>query len=489
MTAAIMIQGTGSNVGKSLMVAGLCRCLWRRGLRVQPFKPQNMSNNAAVTVDGGEIGRAQALQAQACGVEPHSQMNPVLLKPESETGAQVVLNGRRLATVKARDYAGMKATLLPNVLSSYHALAGRADIVVVEGAGSPAEINLRSGDIANMGFAEAADVPVLLVGDIDKGGVIAQIVGTHAILPLAERDRIEGFIVNKFRGDVSLFDDGMLEIASRTGWRSIGVLPWFRDAGRLPAEDTTALQEAKDGGSTKIAVPMLSRMANFDDFDPLRMEPAVKLDMVEPGRPLPVDADIVILPGTKSTIADLAFLRAEGWHIDILAHRRRGGRVLGICGGYQMLGKTIADPDGVEGMRGEYEGLGLLDVETVMGQEKTLRRASGRDLASGATVRGYEIHIGSTDGPDRERAWLEIDGRLEGSASRDGCVAGCYMHGLFASDDFRRGFTRDLGATGGAIAYKTVIEETLDSLAAHVSANLDVDGILEMAGCRRGVQP
>ncbi|MBV0912684.1 cobyric acid synthase [Anianabacter salinae] len=479
MAKAIMIQGAGSNVGKSLIVAGLARALVLRGHSVAPFKPQNMSNNAAVTVDGGEIGRAQALQARAARREPVTDMNPVLLKPETDIGAQVIVQGRRVGTMKAREYGSRKAELMPQVLDSFRRLAATADIVLVEGAGSPAEINLRAGDIANMGFAEAAGVPVILVGDIDRGGVIAQLVGTHAVLPAQDRDRIAGFAVNKFRGDVSLFDEGVREIAARTGWQAMGVLPWFDEAWRLPAEDILDLR-GRPGGALKIAVPRLGRIANFDDLDPLSAEPGVTVDIVEPGLALPGDAALVLIPGSKSTIADLAAFRANGWDIDLAAHVRRGGHVLGICGGYQMLGREVADPEGLEGAPGRHDGLGLLDVTTVMRPEKRLALSHGVHPASGATVEGYEIHLGSTEGPDCARAWLTIGDRPEGAASADGRVRGCYLHGLFASDGFRADMLQELGASSG-IAYGDTVEVTLDALARHIETYFDVDALVRLA--------
>ncbi|KMW58443.1 Cobyric acid synthase [Candidatus Rhodobacter oscarellae] len=480
-----MIQGAGSNVGKSMIVAGLARALTHRGLSVAPFKPQNMSNNAAVTVDGGEIGRAQALQARAAGRDPVVDMNPVLLKPETDIGAQVVVQGKRLTTCKARDYARLKPRLMPRVLESFHRLAGTADVVLVEGAGSPAEINLRAGDIANMGFAEAAQVPVVLVGDIDRGGVIAQLVGTHAILPPEDRDRIVAFAINKFRGDASLFDDGLAEIATRTGWASLGVLPWFAEAWRLPAEDVMDIASTK-GGPIKIAVPRLGRIANFDDLDPLASEPNVSLEIIEPGRPLPGDAALVLIPGSKSTIGDLQDFRAQGWDVDLAAHVRRGGHVLGVCGGYQMLGREIADPDGIEGHPGTHPGLGLLDVATQMHPRKTLSYTEATYLPTGAPVTGYEIHIGSTQGPDCARAWLEVDGRSVGAARPDQRVRGCYLHGLFASDDFRQQFLAELGAPASGYAHDASVEAALDSLAAHIEANMDVDALIAGAAEIRG---
>ena len=379
-TPALMLQGTGSDVGKSLLVAGLARALTRRGLAVRPFKPQNMSNNAAVTEDGGEIGRAQALQARACGVRPSSDMNPVLLKPQSEQGAQVVVEGRVLRSVSAGDYQALKPRLLPRVLAAFERLAQAADIVLVEGAGSAAEINLRDGDIANMGFAEAADVPVVLVGDIDRGGVIAALAGTHLLLAPPERARLRGYIINKFRGDPRLFEGALAPLSERTGLSCLGIVPFLAAARDLPAEDGVALDGwarpvARDG-ALRIVVPRLPRIANFDDLDPLVAEPGVALDLVAPGRALPL-ADLILLPGSKATLADLAALRAEGWDIDILAHARRGGAVLGICAGYQMLGRGIADPRGIEGPAGAAPGLGLLDVETVLASDKILVEAHG----------------------------------------------------------------------------------------------------------------
>ncbi|MEM1298298.1 MAG: cobyric acid synthase [Pseudomonadota bacterium] len=480
MTRAVMIQGTGSNVGKSMLVAGMARAFTRRGLVVRPFKPQNMSNNAAVTVDGGEIGRAQALQALACGVEPHTDMNPVLLKPETEKGAQVVVQGHRIATVKARDYAKLKPELLQRVVESYTRLSAQADLVLVEGAGSPAEINLRAGDIANMGFAEAVDVPVVLAGCIDRGGVIAQIVGTHTVLPNADRDRIKAFLVNKFRGDPSLFDDGYAEIENRTGWQGLGVLPWFADAHRLPAEDAADIRPNAEGRDLKIVCPMISRIANFDDLDPLKQAPGVSVEMIQPGQPLPGDADLIILPGSKSTIGDLAFLRAQGWDIDLAAHHRRGGHVLGICGGYQMLGRKISDPEGIEGPPGETAGLGLLDVETVMVPDKRLTRVTARHLSTGLPVDGYEIHIGRTGGPDCARPVVELDGRPEGAQSADGRVQGLYLHGLFTSDDFRGAWLKSFGISAD-YAYGAAVEQTLDALADHLETHMDLDALLDIA--------
>ncbi len=478
MARALMIQGTGSDVGKSTLVAGLARAFARQGLRVRPFKPQNMSNNAAVTADGGEIGRAQALQARAAGVAPSVHMNPVLLKPESDTGAQVIVQGRRAGSLLAADWMGKKPDQLPAVMDSFARLAAEADLVLVEGAGSPAETNLRAGDIANMGFAAAAGVPVVLVGDIDRGGVIAQLVGTHAVLAPGDLSMIRGFAVNKFRGDPRLFDAGMDEIARRTGWAPLGLVPWFRDMWKLPAEDAVD-HVRRNAGAVKVAVPLLSRIANFDDLDPLRLEPGISVEIVPPGRPLPGDATLVLIPGSKATLADLAFFRAQGWDVDLAAHRRRGGHVLGLCGGYQMLGRSVADPEGIEGPAGAAAGLGLLDVDTVMSPQKQVGARVG--LADGVPVTGYEIHIGRTEGPDRARGWVTLDGAPEGAQSADGRVRGTYLHGIFGSDGFRRGYLARLGASADGPDYEAEVERTLDALADHLARHMDLPRLLSLA--------
>jgi adenosylcobyric acid synthase len=481
MIPALMFQGTGSDVGKSVLTAGLCRAYTRRGLKVRPFKPQNMSNNAAVTADGGEIGRAQALQARACGVALHTDMNPVLLKPQSETGAQVIVQGRIVGNAKAREYQSMKPGLMANVLESYHRLSADADLVLVEGAGSAAEVNLRAADIANMGFAEAANVPVVLIGDIDRGGVIAQLVGTWNLLSDSERALTRGFIVNKFRGDVALFDSGLTAIHDRTDMTSFGVVPWFADAARLPREDAfdVGVDDAR-AGDIKIAVPVLSRIANFDDLDPLRAEADVSVVMVPAGAALPGDADLVLLPGSKATLADLAFIRAQGWDIDIAAHVRRGGAVLGICGGYQMLGKTVADPDGIEGPPAETAGLGLLDVETTLTAAKKLVEVSGTERQTGLPVSGYEMHVGVTSGADTAQPMLALSTGPDGAVSADGAVAGCYVHGLFSSDSYRTAFLQKLRpAARETMAYEAGIDATLDALADHLEAHLDLEAMID----------
>jgi adenosylcobyric acid synthase len=485
-TPALMIQATGSNAGKSTLVAGLARALVRRGLKVAPFKPQNMSNNAAVTIDGGEIGRAQAVQARAARMPPCVHMNPVLLKPETDTGAQIIVQGKRWGTLRAKNYLDKKAELMPAVLDSFAHLARGADIVLVEGAGSPAEINLRSGDIANMGFAAAANVPVVLLGDIDRGGVIASLAGTHLVLQADERARIKGFIINKFRGDVKLFDQGLKAVTQLTGWPSLGVVRWLPQAAWLPAEDAVDLDRASGPSSSSrvIAVPMLARIANFDDLDPLGMEPGVRLLFVRPGEPIPGNADVVILPGSKSTIGDLGYLRVQGWDIDIKAHVRRGGHVLGLCGGYQMLGKSIADPDGVDGRPGTVEGLGLLDITTTMSGDKSTTLVSGIHCASDAAVEGYEIHLGRSIGADCARPVLTLDGRGDGASSANGRIQGTYVHGLFAGDTFRKAWLAHLGIAS-KLAYETRIETALDALADHLEAHLDIDQLLKIARSRQ----
>jgi len=485
MTArALMFQGTGSDVGKSLIVAGLARALATRGLKVLPFKPQNMSNNAAVTIDGGEIGRAQALQARAARVAPSVHMNPVLLKPQSEVGAQVVVQGRVYATAKAADYQRLKPDLLGFVQESFARLKNEADIVLVEGAGSASEVNLRANDIANMGFARACDVPVVLIGDIDRGGVIASLVGTKAVVDPEDAALIVGFLVNKFRGDPALFADGMTTVAQATGWQALGLIPFFAEARALPAEDALALDGArptKARARLKIAVPVLPHIANFDDLDPLDAEPAVDLVRVRPGQALPGDAALVLLPGSKATIADLKALRDAGFDIDIAAHLRRGGMVLGLCGGYQMLGRAIHDPDGIEGAPGTAPGLGLLDVETTLTGDKRLEHATGATF-DGAPFSGYEMHMGITEGSDAARPFARLaGGSAEGAMSADGRVMGTYVHGLFADDRQRAAWLARFDAGPAQISYESSVDAILDRLAAHLEAHIDVDRLLTLS--------
>jgi adenosylcobyric acid synthase len=478
-----MFQGTGSDVGKSLIVAGLARAFTLRGLAVRPFKPQNMSNNAAVTVEGGEIGRAQALQARAARTPASIHMNPVLLKPQSEIGAQIVVQGRVYGSAKAAAYQQMKNDLLPFVLDSFTRLRSEADIVLIEGAGSAAEVNLRANDIANMGFARAAAAPVVLIGDIDRGGVIASLVGTKAVLAPEDAALVCGFVVNKFRGDAALFAAGMERIAQATGWQALGLVPYFADARLLPAEDALALEQnrpSKPQARLRIAVPILPHIANFDDLDPLDAEPSVDLVRVRPGAALPGDADLIVLPGSKTTIADLAALRTAGFDIDIAAHRRRRGLVLGLCGGFQMLGRSIADPDGIEGPPAAVEGLGLLDVATTLSAEKRLEPVRGT-TSDGAPFTGYEMHMGVTEGPDCARPFARLaDGSPEGAVSADSRVLGTYVHGLFADDRQRAAWLARFQGTV-TIAYDVLVERTLDALAAHLAARLDLDRLLTLA--------
>lgn len=489
---SLMIQGTGSNVGKSVFVAGLARAFARQGVKVFPFKPQNMSNNAAVTSDHGEIGRAQALQAWAAKCVPHTDMNPVLLKPETETGAQIILQGKRLGQFNAAAYNRMKATLLPSVLESYHRLCAQADLVLVEGAGSPAEVNLRKNDIANMGFANATNLPVILIGDIDRGGVIAQLIGTKAVISARDNSHIKGFIVNKFRGNKALFATGYEYIKTQTSWRGLGVCPWFEGAQYLPYEDALDISAnmavpagTKNNTRTdkKMAIGCLQfqRIANFDDLDPLKTQKNISLTMIKAGQPIPGNLDMVILPGSKSTIADLAFLRMQGWDIDLLAHLRRKGKILGLCGGYQMLGKTINDPKGIEGTPGMVEGLGLLDVETELTQRKRLNHIEAIHTLSGEKIAGYEIHIGRTYGQDCTRPFALIDQRNEGAISPNGLVTGTYLHGVFSADRFRKAYFQNFGIKMENQSYTQIVDETIDRLAEHIKAHCNLDEIFDIA--------
>ena len=498
---ALMIQGTSSDVGKSLLVAGLCRAYQRRGLTVRPFKAQNMSNNAAVAVDTdappnpdgtwphGEIGRAQALQARACKVAPSIDMNPVLLKPQTEIGAQVVLRGRVLGNCPAKVYHRMRHALMPSVLGSLEKLRADADLVIVEGAGSGAEVYLRDSDITNMRLAEKAELPVVFLSDIDRGGTMGALVGTHALLRPEDNARVKGYLINKFRGDFSIFEPACETITARTGWPFLGVVRWFEGGARLPAEDSLALERPAEpgAGNLRVAVPRLSRIANFDDIDPLAAEPGVSVSWVQPGQPIPRETDVIILPGSKATRADLDVLRREGWDIDILAHARAGGRVIGLCAGFQMLGRVVRDPDGVEGPPGETPGLGLLDIETEIGGDKRLIDLALHDDESRCPVIGYEMHMGRTTGPGLERPWLRLaetpggPARAEGAVSPDGMVMGAYVHGLFGGDAFRAHWIERVGGQATRLGYEARVEEALDDLAAHVEANLDLDALLAFA--------
>jgi len=486
----LMLQGTGSGVGKSLIVAGLCRAYRNRGLEVRPFKPQNMSNNAAVTPDGGEIGRAQATQARACGVAPSVDMNPVLLKPQSERGAQIVLRGRVIGQASAGEYQDLKRELLAAVLDSFATLCEDSDLVLVEGAGSAAEINLRKNDIANMGFARAACVPVILLGDIDRGGVIAQIVGTKTVLDPADAKLIAGFLVNKFRGDPALFANGVRRIEDLTGWPGLGLIGFCAEAARLPEEDSLGLSTPRPrgrpitprGGPIPIAVPVLPGIANFDDLDPFYLEGEVHVVMVKSGETLPAEAALVILPGSKTSIAGLAAFRREGWDIDLFAHLRRGGHVFGLCGGYQMLGKTIRDPMGVEGPPGNAQGLGLLDIETELLGDKLLASVQGAGAQNGVPFSGYEMHVGRSFGPDCARPVLRFaDGRSDGATSADGLVSGCYVHGLFAEPAQRSALLARLGGKGSGVSYDESLDAALDAVGAHLETHIDLDRLLTFA--------
>ena len=481
---ALMLQGTGSDVGKSVLTAALCRIAKHKGLRVAPFKPQNMSNNAMACAGGGEIGRAQALQARAAGLEPHVDMNPVLLKPQTDRTAQVVVHGKALSAMEAAEYMGSRDELMGAVLESFERLVAANDLVIVEGAGSPAEINLRARDIANMGFARSANVPVCLIGDIDKGGVIASLVGTQAVLSPDDADMIKGFLINKFRGDPALFYDGVQAIEEATEWPCFGVIPWLKAPSMLPAEDAVSVSNGANetSGALKVVAPMLSRLANFDDADPLRLDPAIDFHWVPPGTPLPRDADLVILFGTKSTISDLIFLREQGWDHDILAHARAGGRVLGICGGYQMLGQQINDPDGFDGPPASVTGLGLLNVSTVMTRAKHVQPVTGQCARTGLSISGYEIHVGHTTGRDTEHPFSIIRNTPEGARSANGRIQGTYLHGVFSEDEFRNSWLSQFDANlGSGIKFDAQIETALDDLAASVAEAADTDALLQMA--------
>ncbi len=486
---AVMIQGCGSDVGKSVLVAGLCRLLTNRGHRVRPFKPQNMSNNAAVTADGGEVGRSTALQALACRTEPTADMNPILLKPQSDIGAQLIVQGRRVGTLDAKAHGRDKRALLQAAIESYGRLESDCEWMIVEGAGSPAETNLRAHDIANMGFAHAANLPVVLVGDIDRGHVIASLVGAHAVLDEADRARIRGFIINKFRGDLSLFDDGLATIETRTGWPALGVVPWMPETLRLPPEDGMQLERFASaphaGARVKIAVLHLPHIANFDDFDPLIQEPQVQLVLVKPGEPLPLDAQLVVIPGSKTTIPDLEHLRAQGWDHDLHAYVRRGGRVLGVCAGYQMLGKVVRDPLGIESSTPFTAGLGLLDIETTLGSRKTLRMVSGTDISTAARVDGYEMHVGASTGEATERPMIRFDdGSHDGAVSESGRLFGCHVHGLFNSSAYRAALLAAVGARSSGEDHSATVDAALDEIAAILGRTLSVEALLRIASAR-----
>lgn len=482
----LMVQGTTSDAGKSALVTGLCRILQRRGIRVAPFKPQNMALNSAVTADGGEIGRAQAVQAQACGLEPTVHMNPILLKPNTDIGAQVIVQGRALTDMDAQDYHTYKSTALHAVLDSYTRLRDTYDCVLVEGAGSPAEINLRDRDVANMGFAERADCPVILVADIDRGGVFAHLYGTLALLSASEQARIKGFVINRFRGDITLLEPGLRWLEHQTGKRVLGVLPYLHGL-HLEAEDAinTYQHLATDGAHLRVIVPVMPRISNHTDCDPLRLHPQVDLQFVAPDTPIP-PADVILLPGSKSVRSDLDWLRRQGWPQAIARHLRFGGKVIGICGGFQMLGTSVSDPAGLEGPAGKSPGLGFLDIHTVLEPEKQLRNVRGQLLIPGADpvpVRGYEIHTGVTTGPGLTTPVADLGNRADGALSPDGQVLGTYLHGMFEEPTACAALLRWAGLPQVKMRdYRALQEEGINRFADACEAHVDINAILCMAG-------
>ncbi|MGE7991422.1 cobyric acid synthase [Pseudomonas sp. NPDC089554] len=479
----LMVQGTTSDAGKSTLVTALCRWVLRQGIAVVPFKPQNMALNSAVTADGGEIGRAQAVQAQACRLAPHTDMNPVLLKPNSDTGAQVIVHGRAVTSMNAVAYHDYKAIAMQAVLASHQRLSAAYPVVMVEGAGSPAEINLRAGDIANMGFAEAVDCPVILVADINRGGVFAHLVGTLELLSPSEQARVKGFVINRFRGDIALLQPGLDWLEQRTGKPVLGVLPYVTDL-HLEAEDAIDVRQPEKGEKLlKVIVPVLPRISNHTDFDPLRLHPQVDLQFIGPGQPIP-PADLIILPGSKSVRADLAQLRARGWDTAIARHLRYGGKLIGICGGLQMLGQQVHDPLGLEGQAGSSPGLGLLDYATVLEADKQLRNVEGTLALGQAPVGGYEIHAGVTQGPALERPAVMLgDGRADGAISDDGQVLATYLHGLFEGSESCATLLRWAGLTDArSIDYEALRERDIERLADLVEKHLDTARLRQLCG-------
>jgi adenosylcobyric acid synthase len=479
----LMVQGTTSDAGKSTLVTALCRWLTRQGVSVVPFKPQNMALNSAVTADGGEIGRAQAVQAQACGLQPHTDMNPVLLKPNSDTGAQVIIHGRAVTTMNAVAYHGYKEIAMQAVLESHRRLGEHYPVIVVEGAGSPAEINLRANDIANMGFAEAVDCPVLLIADINRGGVFAHLVGTLELLSPSEQARVKGFIINRFRGDIALLQPGLDWLEARTGKPVVGVLPYVMDL-HLEAEDgLDQRQTDKVEQVLNVVVPILPRISNHTDFDPLRLHPQVNLQFVGAGQAIP-PADLIILPGSKSVRSDLAYLRANGWDSAIARHLRYGGKLLGICGGLQMLGEQLHDPLGLEGAAGSSPGLGLLAMSTVLEEHKQLRNVRGRLLLEGVEVSGYEIHAGVTSGAALERPAVQLDdNRCDGAQSVDGQIFGTYLHGLFETPAACSALLRWAGLENvQEVDYHALRERDIERLADLVEKHLDGALLRELCG-------
>jgi adenosylcobyric acid synthase len=481
--STLMVQGTTSDAGKSTLVTALCRWLVRQGIPVVPFKPQNMALNSAVTAEGGEIGRAQAVQAQAANLAPHTDMNPVLLKPNSDTGSQVIIHGRAVTTMNAVAYHDYKAIAMQAVLASHARLSAAYPVVMVEGAGSPAEINLRANDIANMGFAEAVDCPVLLIADINRGGVFAHLVGTLELLSPTEQARVKGFIINRFRGDIALLQPGLDWLEARTGKPVVGVLPYVMDL-HLEAEDGIDQRQIDKAAQVlKVVVPVLPRISNHTDFDPLRLHPQVDLQFVGPGQAIPA-ADLIILPGSKSVRSDLAYLRANGWDTAVARHLRYGGKVLGICGGLQMLGEQVHDPLGLEGPRGSSAGLGVLALSTTLEEEKQLRNVRGRLLLEDAEVSGYEIHAGVTSGAGLVRAAVQLDdGRRDGAQSEDGQVLGTYLHGVFEAPAACSALLRWAGLEDvQEVDYHGLRERDIERLADLVERHLDTGLLRSLCG-------
>ncbi|MFP7636502.1 cobyric acid synthase [Pseudomonas veronii] len=481
--STLMVQGTTSDAGKSTLVTALCRWLVRQGVAVVPFKPQNMALNSAVTAEGGEIGRAQAVQAQAANLAPHTDMNPVLLKPNSDTGAQVIIHGRAVTSMNAVAYHDYKAIAMQAVLASHMRLSDAYPVVMVEGAGSPAEINLRANDIANMGFAEAVDCPVLLIADINRGGVFAHLVGTLELLSPTEQARVKGFIINRFRGDIALLQPGLDWLEARTGKPVVGVLPYVMDL-HLEAEDGIDQRQIDKAAEVlKVVVPVLPRISNHTDFDPLRLHPQVDLQFIGPGQPIPA-ADLIILPGSKSVRSDLAYLRANGWDTAVARHLRYGGKVLGICGGLQMLGERVHDPLGLEGPAGSSDGLGLLAFSTTLAQEKQLRNVRGRLLLEDAEVSGYEIHAGVTSGAALERPAVHLDdGRHDGAQSTDGQILGTYLHGVFETPAACSALLRWAGVQAvQEVDYHALRERDIERLADLVEQHLDTALLRRLCG-------
>lgn len=472
---AIMIQGTTSDAGKSTLVAGLCRVLHRKGIRVAPFKPQNMALNSAVTVDGGEIGRAQAVQAMACGLEPHSDMNPVLLKPTSDQVAQVIIHGKPRFNLGAGEYHDYKTTAMQAVLESWQRLSAQYDCLIVEGAGSPAEINLRQGDIANMGFAEAVDISVILIADIDRGGVFAHIVGTLALLSESERKRIIGFVINRFRGDIALLQPGLDWLEKETGKPVLGVLPYLHGL-HIEAEDAIPrdTMTGNTEGKLRVVVPILPRISNHTDFDALRLHPQVDFRFIAPNELIP-PADLIILPGSKNVREDLAFLRQQGWEAAIQRHLRYGGKLIGICGGFQMLGQQIHDPQGLEGSAGSSAGLGLLEIETTLESEKQLKRVQGKLAFVEAALTGYEIHMGVSTGEALKHPAAWLNNLPEGALSDDGQILGTHLHGLFDHPQACAALLDWAGLTqqDTAFDYTALREEGLNRLADALETHMD----------------